>query len=96
MGAEWLRYFSGSALNVSTQRAQQKKKSVPACQCECFAVAGFTLIPQTGSRCGSVAVLRGLVDMNRPACVLFDCLCSILDAPHTHVGETRTDQYQYQ
>lgn len=64
MGAEWLRYFSGSALNVSAQRAQQKKKSVPACQCECFAVAGFTLIPQTGSRCGSVAVLRGLVDMN--------------------------------
>jgi hypothetical protein len=27
-------------------------------------VAGFTLIPQTGSRCGSVAVLRDLVDMN--------------------------------
>jgi hypothetical protein len=98
MGAERLKYFSGSALNVSAQRAQQKKKSVPACQCECFAVAGFTLIPQTGSRCGSVAVLRGLVDMNLEpvtmlarACVLFDCLCSILDSPHTHVGETRTD-----
>jgi hypothetical protein len=91
MGAEWLRYFSGSALNLSAQRVQQKKKSLPACQCECFAVAGF---PQTGSRCGSDAVLRGLVDMNleavtmlaRPACVLFDCLCSILDSPLTHLG----------
>ena len=78
MGAEWFRYFSGSALNLSAQRAQQKKKCLPACQLECFAVAGFTLMPQTGSRCGSVAVLRGLVDMNlesvtmfvRPACAL--------------------------
>ncbi len=82
MGAEWPRYFSGSALNLSAQRAQQKKKSLPACQCEWVAVAGFTLIPQTGSRCGSVAVLEGLVDMNlepvtmpaRPAsCCLIVC-----------------------
>jgi hypothetical protein len=71
MGAEWLRYFSGSALNLSAQPAPQKKKSVPACQCEWVAVAGFTLIPQTGSRFGSVAVLRGLVDMNlEPRCLL--------------------------
>jgi hypothetical protein len=104
MGAEGLRYFSGSALNLSAQPAPQKKKSLPACHCEYFAVAGFTLIPQTGSRCGSVAVLRGLVDMNlepvtmlaRPACVLFDCLCSILDSPHTQVGslEPINDQYR--
>ena len=71
MGAGWLRYFSGSALNLSAQRAQQKKNSLPACQCEWVAVAGFTLIPQTGSHCGSVAVLRGLVDMNlEPRCLL--------------------------
>src|SRR5260370_26087982 len=36
MGAEWFRYFSGSALNLSAQRAQQKKKCLPACQLECF------------------------------------------------------------
>src|ERR1700732_1189972 len=80
MGAEWPRYFSGSALNLSAQRAQQKKKSWPACQCECFAVAGFTLIPQTGSRCASVAVLRGLGDMNLEP-VTMPCspgLCSLI------------------
>jgi hypothetical protein len=78
LGAERLRYFSGSALNLSAQPAQQKKKSLPACACEYFAAAGFTVIPQTGSCCGSVAVLLGLVDMNlrpvamldRPACAL--------------------------
>jgi hypothetical protein len=30
LGAEWFRYFSGSAVNLSAQRAQQKKKFLPA------------------------------------------------------------------
>jgi hypothetical protein len=102
VGAEWFRYFSGSALNLSAQWAQQKKKFLPACRCEYFAVAGFTLIPQTGSRCGSVAVVRGLVDMNlesvtrlaRPACALWLSVLYIRFTPGAF-GELQTDHYRY-
>ena len=45
-----LKYACGFAWNFSTQRAQQKKYFFPPCSHECLAVAGFTLIPQTGSR----------------------------------------------
>jgi len=103
MGAEGLRYFSGSALNLSAQPAQQKKKFLPACHCECFAVAGLTLIPQTGSRRGSVAGLRGLVDMNLepvtmlalPACAVLIVVLYIRFTPYA-CGDSRTNQYQYQ
>src|SRR5277367_1148174 len=49
LGRAGLRYFPGSDLNFSAQPAQQKYSDLPACSRRCFAVAGFTFMPQTGS-----------------------------------------------
>jgi len=48
--AGWLRYPCGCDKNLSTQWAQQKKYFWPEYSAEYLAVAGFTFIPQTGSR----------------------------------------------
>jgi len=48
--AGFLRYPCGCDRNLSTQWAQQKKYFWPEYSAEYLAVAGFTFIPQTGSR----------------------------------------------
>src|SRR5215469_4014540 len=85
-----LRYPCGCDRNLSTQRAQQKKYFWPEYSAEYLAVAGFTFIPQTGSRAKIEVGSDTGVECSeaKEACVdienctvPFDCRCTILDSP---------------
>lgn len=54
-------YCWGFDLNFSRQWAQQKYNFLPSCSWTCFEVAGFTFIPQTGSRSTAVVGSGALI-----------------------------------